>query len=103
MLVRVTADWCGHCQRMKQTTFDNRDVIQNVNSAFIAIDLNADQNRELVQKMGVQSLPATLVITSDNRIVAREQGYRSAEQLTGTLRRFLQRAELIRPITVAVR
>ena len=103
MLVRVTADWCGHCTHMKQTTYRHRGITQDVNGAFIAIELNVDRNQDLVEQMGVKSLPATLVITPDRRIVAREQGYRNAEQLSKTLRRFMQRAELVRPLTVAIR
>ena len=103
MLIRVTADWCGHCTRMKQETYAHSGIIRDIETGFVAIDLDADQNRELVQRMGVQSLPATLVIAPDFRIVDREQGYRSAEQLSSVLRRHLPRAELKTDASVVVR
>jgi thioredoxin-like negative regulator of GroEL len=103
MLVRVTAEWCGFCKQMKQETYTNAAIIQDIDSGFVAIDLNADTNRELVEKMGVQTLPATLVISPDYRIVDREQGFRSASQLGAILQRHLRHAAAESLIQVASR
>ena len=103
MLVRVTADWCGYCKRMKQETFSNAGIVRDIDSSFVAISVDADANRQLVEQMGVQSLPCTLVISPDMRIVDREQGFRSVNQLENVLRRHLQRAQLETETLVAVR
>ena len=103
MLVSVTAQWCGYCTKMKQETFRDNSIVRDIDSTFVAISLDADQNQQLVQEMGVQSLPATLVISPDMRIVDREQGFRSARQLSDVLRRHLQRAELETDMKVVCR
>ncbi len=103
MLVKVTADWCGYCKRMKAETFTNAAIIGEINAAFIAVELNADANRELIKRMGVQSLPTILVISPDQQILDREEGFRSAAQLSQLLRSYRFRAQLDTDRRVAVR
>ncbi len=89
MLVTVTADWCSHCKRMKNETFADAGLIQNLNAAgYIPVRLDADANKELVQRMGVTSLPTTLIVSPGLKIEERLQGFRSAAQLTQSLRRY---------------
>ncbi|APZ94316.1 thioredoxin family protein [Fuerstiella marisgermanici] len=103
MLVKVTADWCGYCKRMKAETFTNAGIIGEINATFVAVELNADTNRELIKRMGVQSLPTILVISPDQQILDREEGFRSAAQLSRLLRSYRFRAQLDTDRRVAVR
>jgi len=103
MLVKVTADWCGYCKRMKAETFTNAGIIGEINATFVAVELNADTNRELIKRMGVQSLPTILVISPDQQILDREEGFRSAAQLSQLLRSYRFRAQLDTDRRVAVR
>lgn len=101
MLIRFGADWCGHCQRMKRETYSDRQIIADLNRAYIAVDLDADANQELVKRFRITSLPTTLVVAPDLRIIDRQEGYRTAEQLSQTISRFIQRAQLDREVRVA--
>lgn len=103
MLVRVGADWCSFCQRMKRETFTDRRVITDVSTGFIPVELDADRSRDLVRKMKVTTLPTILVIGSDLRILDKQEGFRSAAQLSQSLTRHLQRAQLMTPVKVASR
>ncbi|MEQ9411482.1 MAG: thioredoxin family protein [Fuerstiella sp.] len=103
MLVKVGADWCGYCRQMKAETFTDARIIRDIDSDFIAVDLNADSNRQLLEQMNVRSLPTVLVITPDMRIVDRAEGFRSAAQLSEMLTRHMQRAQLENGVRVASR
>jgi thioredoxin-related protein len=45
IIVFIHTDWCQFCQRMKQTTFKNKEIIDKLNSDFYFIDLNAEEKR----------------------------------------------------------
>ena len=48
IIVFIHTDWCQFCQRMKQTTFKNQEMIQKLNSDFYFIDFNAEEKRDIV-------------------------------------------------------
>ena len=103
MLVKVTADWCGYCKKMKAETFSNSGIVADLTSTFVAVELNADTNRDLIKRMGVQSLPTILVISPDQQILDKEEGFRSAAQLSQLLRGYRYRAQLDTDRRVAIR
>ncbi|MEP3482602.1 MAG: thioredoxin family protein [Fuerstiella sp.] len=103
MLIQVTADWCGYCRKMKSEVFSQTGIQRNLARGFVTVEMNADQNKELVQRLGIKSLPTTLILTPDLQIADRMEGFRSADQLQVKLDRFLPRAELHRDIVIAAR
>lgn len=87
ILVQVTAPWCPHCERMKEVTWTDPQLVQLVGERFVAIEVNADEQRDFIDRMGIQSLPTTLVVGSDLQVLDRLQGFQSADQLLQTLSR----------------
>jgi thioredoxin-related protein len=47
IVVFIHTNWCQFCQRMKQTTFKNQEIIEKLNSDFYFVDLNADEKRDI--------------------------------------------------------
>ena len=47
IIVFIHTNWCQFCQRMKQTTFKNQEIIQKLNSDFYFIDFNAEEKRDI--------------------------------------------------------
>lgn len=47
IIVFIHTDWCQYCQRMKNTTFKNQEVIEKLNSDFYFVDLNAEEKRAI--------------------------------------------------------
>ncbi len=104
MLVSVTADWCSHCTRMKNETFNDARFMQSLTaSGYVPVRLDADSNRELVSKIGIQSLPTTLIVTPDLQIRERLRGFQSADTLTQSLRKHMRNAKAETGVKVAAR
>lgn len=85
MLIQIGASWCGFCHKMEKETYQNPKVIKHVNSCFIPIHVDADQNAELVEAIGVSGLPTTVIITPQLKIVKKISGYVAAREMEGHL------------------
>ena len=81
IVVQVSAPWCPHCQRMKQETWTNPQLAGLINQNFVAVTVNSDEQRDFVRQMGIKSLPTTLIVAPDLKIMNRVQGFQSAQQL----------------------
>ena len=104
MMVTVTANWCGYCTRMKNETFRDARVIGQLNTAgFVPVNLDSDANAQLVSRLGIRSLPTTLIVGSDMKILERLDGFRTADQLGLSLRRHSRSADAGSKIKVAQR
>jgi thioredoxin-related protein len=80
LVVFIHTDWCHFCQRMKNTTFKNQEIIQKLNSDFYFVDLNAEEKSDIKfnnhifkyqptgNKVGVHELALQLG-TMNNQIV----------------------------------
>lgn len=87
LLIQVSAEWCPHCVRMKRETYTDPQLASVISQRYVAVSVDADQQREFIQQMGIQSLPTTLVVAPDLRILNRLQGFQSANQIMQALTR----------------
>jgi thioredoxin-related protein/YHS domain-containing protein len=85
MMIQFTADWCTFCHKMKATTFTDPAVVQQVNAQFIPVMLDADQHAELVEKLALKGLPATVVVDPDLRILKKLNGFQRPDKLMAEL------------------
>jgi thioredoxin 1 len=82
MVLYFTAAWCGPCKMFKP-------VVEQV-SAETGVSINyidVDQQQELAQKYGINSVP-TVLIENDGNVVYRSSGVMSKPQLTQVLSQF---------------
>ena len=47
IIVFIHTDWCQYCQRMKNTTFKNQEIMDKLRSDFYYIDFNAEEKRTI--------------------------------------------------------
>ena len=92
MLIKVSASWCQYCERMQRETYADPAVTRDIRGSYIPVALDGDRDRRLIEALGVKTLPATLIVTPDLRIVDRVEGFRTARQMTQMLGRFARRA-----------
>ena len=86
----------GHCSvgraaKMHSETFPNAAFAAQVNSQFIPVLIDADEQPAVVQKLGVDSFPTVLVISPEQKIVGRFTGFQTAPQLQSRLAAFQPR------------
>ena len=74
MLVDFSADWCGPCQEMLATTYQNKRVVEHAKK-FIPVLIDVDKNQPLVQKYKVQGFPTVLFINPNGTVVLRSEGF----------------------------
>lgn len=77
ILVQFKAGWCSSCVRMSRQTMSEAEVAEYVNAAYIPLLIDADENPDLVSSFHVETLPASLIVSPNLKILARWEGYRS--------------------------
>ena len=87
LLVQVSAEWCTHCERMKADTYTDTRIRRLLSENFIPVAVDADDQREFMQQMGIRSLPTTLIVAPDLKILERLQGFQSANSLLSAVSR----------------
>lgn len=80
LLVQVTADWCGFCNKMKAETLRDAHLIRHVNDCFIPLLLDADKNDRLVRQFKIEALPATVIVSPKRLIEQRLVGFQNVMQ-----------------------
>jgi len=60
----VGAEWCGPCRAMKANTFTNADVKKKLED-YVCLFCNYDKDKNVVNKYGVNGIPAYFVLNSD--------------------------------------
>lgn len=91
ILMKFSAKWCGPCKLMKAETFTDPRLAEMINTCFIPVEVDTDQNEQLARRLRIESVPTTMVISPQGDIAERREGFQSAAQLTGAIARFCQR------------
>lgn len=102
LLIGFTATWCGPCRQMQQLTFRDKQVVNYVQSGFVALSLDADENSDLVRGFRVEAFPTTLVVSPELKIVKRFSGYQSSSTLISDLDKVVQEKFAVRDVVQPV-
>ncbi len=89
MLLKITADWCYYCKKMKKS-FEQEKVAKQVNDCFVPVIIDADKHQKLVAAIGIDGLPTTVIITSDYKVLKKITGYKDAKALGRELDKICQ-------------
>lgn len=88
ILVVVGARWCGYCRQLHEQTLHNTAVMSRINSQFLPVLIDADEQAELTQQLQVEMLPTVLVISPERRVLNRSTGFQTVAQLDSRLAQF---------------
>jgi|SRR5579872_2707495 len=88
LLVMISARWCGPCHKMLQQTFPQPALANRINSQFIPLLVDADEQPGLIQKLNVEATPTVLVMDANQKVISRMTGFQSAAQLDSRLAAF---------------
>ena len=75
LLIYVTADYCVYCRKMERETWSDPKVARRIQDGFVALKVDAEKHEELVKRLGVEGLPATLVFDREGQLIQTLSGY----------------------------
>ena len=81
LLLFITTPNCGYCKLMKQQTFRDKRVVNDVNQSFVPARINSQDSRKLTQYLKIRIYPSTIIIGPDRRIVEQIPGYIAADKM----------------------
>jgi thiol-disulfide isomerase/thioredoxin len=77
VIVDVWAVWCAPCKLMEEKTWNLPTVIEAMNS-FVALKVDSDANEVFTQRYDANSLPATLFLDGEGRLITQFAGFTDA-------------------------
>ncbi len=90
LLLFVTMDGCLYCQKMKQTTLLDRQVVRDLQTQFVPVAVNVKDQPELIKLLLVKSFPTTVIIETNGDVMESISGYQTPKQLRDRLRSTLR-------------
>jgi thioredoxin-related protein len=81
VLLFVTMDGCSHCLRMRQTAFQDSDVVDDLQRHFVPAMLELNPQSELARKLRVTIYPTTVIISTQGKILDYARGYLTTDEL----------------------
>ena len=88
IFIDVYTDWCKPCKMMAAEAFHDEETADLMNAFFVNISANAEKNgSSIASQYSVNSYPTTLVVDSNETVVARNSGY-------GGIKSFKMRLEM---------
>lgn len=97
VMLFVEAEWCVHCQRMKEESFSREDIRQKLTENFypVLIDLDSREKlqfrgeeiteRELARSLGVQTTPTTFFLDAEEEVLGSREAFMETEVICDLL------------------
>ncbi len=100
--LQFTGPWCLFCRRMDRETFSRPEVAALSRHGFIPVKIRADEREDLTQRFEVSSLPTTIVMASNGRVLLRHEGYSDASEFQAIMGAFVPKQDSGRGDAVAL-
>ncbi|MDR1384245.1 MAG: thioredoxin family protein [Planctomycetaceae bacterium] len=72
LLIHFYGDYCTPCKAMERDIFSQLEIIQKINSEFVAVKINTTQNQQILPLFGVRYIPTDVYLSpSGERIDAK--------------------------------
>lgn len=75
ILLFVSMDGCKYCQKMAQTTFRNRQVLQTIGSQYVPAAIKNSERPDLMRQLQIRSFPTTLIVSPEGDVLHEMKGY----------------------------
>lgn len=74
----IGADQCKHCERFKEQTLSNKDLIKKMKEDYILLYMSRDQH-DIPDRFEQYGVPFHYFLTPEGKIIAEVQGSRELE------------------------
>jgi thioredoxin-related protein len=87
LLACFTGDYCGWCRAMEKRSFTDAEVVE-LSKKFVCVEINIsdERNSRLADKYRIDSIPRTIILTPDEKIIERRTGYIPAAEYAAWLK-----------------
>ncbi len=92
VLLVFSAEWCGPCKLLKAKTLSSKEFAEGAGALHVA-EIDVDTEAGLAGDYNVTAVPTLVLMTSDNKIVARSEGFQATAELLTWLREARERAK----------
>lgn len=75
ILLVFGAEWCGYCKKLEKTTLNNPQLSKYINSTFVAVHIDVDEQERVSEILEVKSLPCTIVLSPNADLLGRFEGF----------------------------
>jgi len=79
-------DWCKYCKIMNAQTFSDAKIIAYLNENFVSIRINAEKQRDVARKYGVNRFPNTWFLSEDSSSLSSQPGFIQPDMLLAILK-----------------
>ena len=79
-------DWCTYCKLMNKETFNDPKIIDYLNNNFVPIRVNAEKEKDVAKKYGVNRFPSNWFIGEDSSALTNQPGFIPPEMLLNMLK-----------------
>lgn len=87
IIIDFWATWCTPCLEMDKNVW-NSDQLEETLQGFIKLKINMDENRDLVNKYGINGIPNILIIDANGKIIHNILGYQNVQNLKSEIEKF---------------
>ena len=87
--IQLTGSWCSYCHLMERETFVHDQVVTHSRDSFVPVKLQADQHEYLTSRLGITSLPASIIVSPTGTILSSHQGFLNSQEFVGFQERAL--------------
>lgn len=75
MMLVFGAEWCGYCKKLEKTTLENPQLAKYINTTFVSVHIDVDEEEKIAQILEVKSLPCTIILSPTADLLGRFEGY----------------------------
>ncbi|MEX0717700.1 MAG: thioredoxin family protein [Planctomycetaceae bacterium] len=74
LLLHFHASWCGPCRTMERDVLGTPRFRQQIESGYVAVKIDVDQQPHLMQRFRVEYLPSDVIVDHAGRILTQSSG-----------------------------
>jgi thioredoxin-like negative regulator of GroEL len=75
IMIVFGAEWCGFCKKLEKTTLSNPQLAKYINSTFLSVHIDVDEEEKVAQILNVKSLPCTIILSPSADLLGRFEGF----------------------------